>query len=518
MPIPFKDKWRESSMNTFNQQVDQGKATQSIMPYVEDIRLVRELAYVDGQWISGENSLSVINPATNKIIGHCTQLSAPDVSRAIDAASAAFPAWRALMADERAEILMRWHDLMLENKEDLAHLMVLEQGKTVNDARGEIDYSASFIRWFAEEGRRTYGETIPSHIPNAQLATVREPIGVAALITPWNFPNAMITRKAAAALAMGCTVLVKPAQETPYSALALAELAERAGFPAGVFNVLTGDGATISEVICRSDKVKALSFTGSTRVGRILLQQSAHTVKKCSMELGGNAPFIVLPDMDLEVAASAAIDAKFQTSGQDCLAANRIFVSRDNYDPFLKIFKRKINALKVGQGFEHNVDLGPLIFASAVHKAQELVDDALAKGARLLAGDQTHAPGDNFFMPTLLADVTPDMKVYREENFCPVAGVLAFDDLDELIGMANDTEYGLTAYIFGHDIRSIWKLIRALDFGMVTVNSVKMTGHPIPFGGVKQSGLGREGSLHGFDEYSEIKYYCLGALPTASGS
>lgn len=502
-------------MNMLHPQAGVKKLIEGVMPYLKDTRLVHELAFIDGEWLRGDKNIPVINPATNEVIGQCTQLAPAQVSTAIDAASNAFAAWRSLMADQRADILLRWYDLMLENKQDLATLMVLEQGKTLDEARGEIDYAASFIRWFAEEGRRTYGETIPSHIANAQLATIREPIGVVALITPWNFPSAMITRKAAAALAMGCTVLVKPAEETPYSALALAELADRAGFPAGVFNVLTGDGATISEVLCNSDKVQALSFTGSTRVGRILLKQSANTIKKCSMELGGNAPFILLADMDVEQAACAAIDAKFQTSGQDCLAANRIFVPREKYQQFLKVFGRKVAQLKVGNGFDEGVDLGPLISEAAVHKAQDIVEDALKKGACLWVGDQSQAPAPNFFMPTLLGDVTPAMKVYSEENFCPIAGVLAYDDLDTLISMANDTQYGLAAYIYGHDLRSIYKLIDALEFGMVSVNSVKMTGHPIPFGGVKQSGLGREGSKHGFDEYSEIKYYCLGSLKAA---
>ncbi|WP_237332703.1 NAD-dependent succinate-semialdehyde dehydrogenase [Zobellella iuensis] len=498
--------------------VSDSKVTEAIMPYLKDPRLVRELAYVNGKWVNGNADLAVLNPATDDIIGHCTQLQPLQVSQAIDAAERAFPAWRAQLADERAAILMRWHDLILDNKEDLAVLMVLEQGKSLSDARGEIDYGASFIRWFAEEARRAYGETIPSHIPNAQLATLREPIGVAALITPWNFPSAMITRKAAAALAIGCTVLVKPANETPFSALALAELAERAGFPAGVYNVITGDGAEVCDVLCRSDKVKALSFTGSTRVGKLLLEQAAATVKKCSMELGGNAPFIVLPDMDISAAAKAAVDAKFQTAGQDCLAANRIFVPRAKYEDFLAAFAAEMAKIQVGNGFDEGVTMGPLIFRQAVDKAQAIVDDALAKGARLMAGDQSQAPGTNFFMPTLLADVTPEMKVFREENFCPVAGVLPYDSIDELIPLANDTEYGLAAYVYGHDIRHIWQLMRGLEFGMVSVNSVKMTGHPIPFGGVKQSGLGREGSRHGFDEYSQIKYYCLGAMPTVSGS
>ena len=415
---------------------------------LHDFSLLREQAFINDSWVNGNQQEPVFNPATGENIGQCTQLNEQQIDEAINAANTAFPPWRALLADARANLLLRWHDLILENKHDLACLMVLEQGKTMDEALGEIDYGASFVRWFAEEARRAYGETIPSHIANAQLATIREPIGVAALITPWNFPNAMITRKAAAALAIGCTVIIKPAGETPYSALALAELAQRAGFPAGVFNVVTGDAALVSEVICRSEKVKALSFTGSTRVGRLLLEQSASTVKKCSMELGGNAPFIVLPDMDPQEAAKAAVDAKFQTSGQDCLAANRIFVPRSKYDAFLEAFMTYMKQIKVGNGFDAEVTMGPLIFERAVAKAQDIVNDAVSKGARLLVGDQTTAPGANFFMPTLLGDVTSDMKVYREENFCPVAGVLAYDDLDEVIDMANDTEYGLAAYVY----------------------------------------------------------------------
>ncbi|MCW8907845.1 MAG: NAD-dependent succinate-semialdehyde dehydrogenase [Sedimenticola sp.] len=503
-------------MTSFARQIS-SKVTEAIMPFLDDPRLVRELAYVNGRWINGDRDFAVIDPASNEVIGHCTELRQEQVETAIDAAAAAFPAWRDRLADERAESLMRWYELLLENREDLARLMVLEQGKTMQDARGEISYGASFVRWFAEEARRAYGETIPSHIPGARLMTVREPIGVAALITPWNFPNAMITRKAAAALAIGCSVVVKPASETPFSALALAELAERAGLPRGVFNVVTGEGPKVAAVLCRSDKVRALSFTGSTRVGRLLLEQSAGTVKRCSMELGGNAPFIVLPDMEVEAAAAAAVDAKFQTSGQDCLAANRIFVPREQYEPFLKVFQRRIEQLRVGSGMQEGVDIGPLIFPRAVQKARELVDDALAKGARLLTGDQSRAPGANYFMPTLLADVTPEMQVYREENFCPVAGVLAYDSLEQVIDMANDTEYGLAAYVYGNDMRDVWRLLNGLAFGMVAVNSVKMTGHPIPFGGIKQSGLGREGSRHGFDEYSEIKYYCLGSVNPVTG-
>ncbi len=497
---------------------DELKASHDMMAIMEDVRLVRGLAYVNGKWVSGDSFHPVDNPADGSVIGYITKLSQQQLYQAIDEADQAFRQWRKLLAEQRAEILMRWHDLILESKQDLARLMVMEQGKTLADAQGEIDYGASFIRWFAEEARRSYGETIPSHIPNAQLSTVREPIGVAALITPWNFPNAMVTRKAAAALAIGCPVIIKPASETPFSALALAELAERAGFPAGVFNVVTGDAVMVSQTLCHSDKVKALSFTGSTRVGKLLLRDAAQTVKKCSMELGGNAPFIVLPDMDVEQAAKAAVDAKFQTAGQDCLAANRIFVPQEKYEAFLEAFAKQMNSIVLGNGLDDKVTMGPLINRAAVDKAHDLVRDALDKGARLVAGFHTPVPGDNFFAPTLLADVTPEMAVYREENFCPVAGVLPYQDLDDVIEMSNDTEYGLAAYVYGHDIHQIWQCMRGLEFGMVSVNSVKMTGHPIPFGGVKQSGLGREGSRHGFEEYSEIKYCCLGALPTVSGS
>ncbi|MDP5292142.1 NAD-dependent succinate-semialdehyde dehydrogenase [Oceanimonas sp. CHS3-5] len=489
-----------------------GKVTDALMPYLTDPRLVRELAYINGQWVHGRSDSPVFNPATNDVIGHVPRLDAEQVTHAVDAAQTAFADWRGLMADERAALLMRWHDLILEHKEDLATLMVLEQGKPRADAQGEIDYGASFVRWFAEEGRRACGDTIPSHIPGAKLLTQREPVGVAALITPWNFPHAMITRKAAAALAIGCTLVIKPASETPFSALALAELAERAGFAPGVINVITGAGAELGEALCRDDRVRALSFTGSTQVGKQLLAACANTVKKCAMELGGNAPFIVLPDMDLKEAAQAAVAAKFQTAGQDCLAANRILVPRAHYEEFLDAFAGEMARIRVGNGLEAGVTMGPLIHRRAVENAQALVDDALAHGARLFAGNKHTGPGENFFLPVLLADVTPAMRVFREETFCPVAAVLPYDDTNQLLTLANDTEYGLAAYVFGHDQRQIWPLLDGLEFGMVAVNSVKMTGHCIPFGGIKHSGLGREGSRHGFDDFSNLKYACLGGL------
>ncbi|NHH99812.1 NAD-dependent succinate-semialdehyde dehydrogenase [Oceanimonas sp. MB9] len=489
-----------------------GKVTDALMPYLQEPRLVRELAYLNGQWVHGQRDLPVFNPATNDVIGHVPRLNTEQAGLAVTAAHTALGPWRSLPADERAALLLRWHDLILEYKQDLATLMVLEQGKPLADALGEIDYGASFVRWFAEEGRRAGGDTLPSHIPGAELHTRREPVGVAALITPWNFPHAMITRKAAAALAIGCTVVIKPASETPFSALALAELAERAGFAPGVINVITGSGAELGNTLCRDDRVRALSFTGSTAVGKQLLAACADTVKKCAMELGGNAPFMVLPDVDIQVAARAAVAAKFQTAGQDCLAANRILVPRPRYEEFLDAFAGEMARLRVGNGLEAGVTMGPLIHRRAVDNAQSLVDDALAHGARLFAGNRQPGPGENFFLPVLLADVTPAMRVYREENFCPVAAVLAYEDPAELLALANDTEYGLAAYIFGHDQRLIRPLLDGLEFGMVAVNSVKMTGHCIPFGGIKHSGLGREGSRHGFDDFSQLKYCCLGGL------
>ncbi|WMC11071.1 NAD-dependent succinate-semialdehyde dehydrogenase [Oceanimonas pelagia] len=488
------------------------KVTDALMPYLQDPRLVRELAYINGQWVHGQGDLPVFNPATEDVIGHVPRLNGEQATQAVDAAQAAFQGWRSLLADERAALLLRWHDLILEHREDLATLMVLEQGKPLADARGEIDYGASFVRWFAEEGRRAGGDTIPGHIPGARLLTLREPVGVAALITPWNFPHAMITRKAAAALAMGCTLVIKPASETPFSALALAELAERAGFAPGVINVLTGSGAELGQALCRDNRVRALSFTGSTAVGKRLLAASADTVKKCALELGGNAPFIVLPDMEVKAAARAAVAAKFQTAGQDCLAANRILVPRAHYEEFLDAFAGEMARLRVGNGLEAGVTMGPLIHRQAVNNAHTLVDDALAQGARLFAGSRRPGPGPRFFLPVLLADVTPAMRVFREENFCPVAAVLPYDSHHDLLPLANNTEYGLAAYVFGQDQRLIWSLLDGLEFGMVAVNSVKMTGHCIPFGGIKHSGLGREGSRHGFDDFSNIKYACLGGL------
>ncbi len=505
-------------MNNFSDlHVHQSKATSQIMETLHDGKLFKTLAYINGKWVCGDEEKPVINPHDNSIAGYFTQLNHRQINQAIDCADNAFQPWRKLQAKQRAEYLHRWYDEIIKAKRDLAHLMVIEQGKLLSEAEGEIEYGASFIRWFAEEAQRSYGETIPSHIDNAQLMTFREPIGVAALITPWNFPSAMITRKAAAAMAIGCTVLIKPASETPFSALALAELAERAGIPAGVFNVITGNAQTISTLFCDSDKVKALSFTGSTHVGKLLLEKAAHTVKKCSMELGGNAPFIVLPDMDAEQAAQAAANARFQTSGQDCLAANRIFVPETLHPAFIARFAEIVEQQVMGSGLTPTSTNGPLINRTTVSAAQELIADAISKGAHIEAQAKVPSTG-NYFPATLLTQVTPAMRVYREETFCPIAPVISYRSLEQVIEMSNDTEYGLAAYVYGHDIHQIWQCMRGLEFGMVSVNSIKMTGPPIPFGGMKQSGLGREGSKHGFDDFSEVKYCCLGALPTVSGS
>jgi len=479
--------------------------------HLTDPGLFREQAYLNGAWVDADDgsTVEVTNPADGKVLGTVPMLGEQQTREAIQAASRAFTAWRALLPQERGELMENWYREMLAQREDLARIMTLEQGKPLSDSRGEIDYAASFIKWFAEEGRRMNGETIPSHLPDRRLLVFREPVGVTACITPWNFPSAMITRKAAAALAAGCTMVVRPALETPYSALALAELAERAGIPAGVFSVVTGSGRVIGGELCANTTVRALSFTGSTEVGRVLLRQGSESVKKMSMELGGHAPFIGYPDVGVDRLVEGALAAKFQTTGQDCLAANRIYIHRDIYDEFLEEFTRRTAAFKVGNGLDEDVDFGPLMNEDAVRKAEEHVEDAVAKGARLLAGGKRLPLGDLFFAPAVLADVTPEMAIYREETFGPVAGVTPFDDTDDIAAMANDTEYGLASYIYSDNLSRVHRLSAALEYGMVAVNCVKMTGPPAPFGGVKQSGLGREGSTHGLDEYSEMKYVCI---------
>jgi len=482
-----------------------------------DSGLVREQAYLAGAWSDADTgeALPVTNPADGTEIGRVPAMGAGEAERAIAAAQAAFPAWSERTARERGRILRRWFEAMMDHQEDLARLMTLEQGKPLAEARGEIAYAASFLEWFAEEGPRAYGETIPAHTVGAESICVREPIGVVAAITPWNFPAAMLTRKAGAALAAGCPVIARPASETPFSALALAVLAERAGLPAGTFSVLTGSGRAFAGAVMDSDAVRAVSFTGSTEVGRQLLSQSGATVKRMELELGGHAPFLAFDDVDVETAVQGAVQAKFQTTGQDCLAANRILVQRGVYDAVCERFAHRVAMLTLGAGLDEGVDQGPLINADAVAKCEEHVADAVARGARCLTGGSVDdSLGPRFFQPTVLADVPPDAKIFQEETFGPVAAVAAFDTEDEAIARANSTPYGLAAYVYTPDLGRAWRVTRGLAFGMVGVNAAKITGAPIPFGGVKQSGLGREGSRHGLEAFTELKYVCLGGWQT----
>ncbi|WP_299428604.1 NAD-dependent succinate-semialdehyde dehydrogenase [uncultured Shimia sp.] len=471
--------------------------------------LVRSFSYINGKWQAAKDgdSFAVTNPADGTHLGGVAAMSAEESSAAVDAAQAAFPAWADLLPQERAAILRRWFELQLEHKEDLARIMVLEQGKPISEARGEIDYGAAFVEFYSEEAKRPNIEGVTSHLPDAEVELWREPVGVAALITPWNFPSAMLTRKAAAALAAGCTVVAHPSGETPYSALALAELAERAGIPAGVFNVVTGIAPTVVEPWTRDTRVRALSFTGSTEVGKLLYRQSASTVKRLVMELGGHAPVIVFKGADLDVAVEETIKAKFATSGQDCLGANRIFVERDIYPSFCEKFVAATKALSVGVGMD-DPDIGPLMNEKAVQKQEEHVADALAKGATLACGGNRHALGTLFFEPTVLTDVPAEAQIMAEETFGPVAPITPFDSEEEVVARANETEYGLVAYVHSQDPRRIYRLSRALQYGMVAVNRTKVTGAPIPFGGTKQSGLGREGARMGMEEFTEIKYVC----------
>ncbi|GAB3685671.1 NAD-dependent succinate-semialdehyde dehydrogenase [Salinisphaera aquimarina] len=475
--------------------------------------LIREQAFIGGRWIGGQAWRDVVDPATADRIGRVPDLDDATIDASVDTAFAAFGRWRDTSAIERANRLMAWYEGMCRRREALARLMTYEQGKPLAEARGEVDYAASFLRWFAEEARRASGTTIPSEDPHVALGTVREPVGVAAIITPWNFPMAMITRKVAAALAAGCTTVVKPANETPFCALALAALAEEVDLNNGEFNVVTTTGKRFSERVCADTRVRALSFTGSTPVGRQLLRDSADTVKRVAMELGGNAPLIVCEDADLGTVVEAAVAAKFQTSGQDCVAANRLFVHRSIYEPFVERFSERMNAMAVGSGFDEANEIGPLIHADAVQKAQSLIEDARDKGARIIGRDQTDAPGAHFFMPTVVADFTDTMRVSTEESFAPVAPIRAFDDDDEVIAAANATEHGLASYLFTHADARIRKFMRSLEYGMVGVNTMDITGPHVPFGGIKQSGLGREGAHVGMDEYLETKYYCIGGVP-----
>lgn len=476
---------------------------------VSETDLLRHHSYLNGQWcsaVSGD-TVEVHDPATGALLGEVASLSSDEARMAVDAADAAFPDWSMTLPQERSVVLRRWFDLMHAHKEDLARIMVLEQGKPISEARGEIDYAASFVEYYAEEAKRPNIEGVTSHLPDAEVELWLEPVGVAALITPWNFPSAMLTRKAAAALAAGCTVVAHPSGETPFSALALAELAARAGFPAGVFNVVTGKAPVIVAPWTQDARVRALSFTGSTNIGQLLYGQCAGTVKRLVMELGGHAPVIVFKGVDLDTAVTEAIKAKFATSGQDCLGANRIYVERPVYDEFCRRFTQETQNLRLGQGMQ-DPDIGPLMNEGAVRKQEEHVADALSKGATLACGGARADLGPLFYQPTVLTDVPDTAAIMHEETFGPVAALSPFDCEEEVVARANSTEYGLIAYLHSHDPRRIYRMTRALQFGMVAVNRTKVTGAPIPFGGVKQSGLGREGARKGMEEFMEIKYVC----------
>ncbi len=481
---------------------------------LRDPELFRQQCYLDGKWENAEDgtALEVHNPATGTLLGSVPKMGAAETRRAIAAANAAWPLWRRKTAAERGRLLRRWFELMMQHQEDLALIMTTEQGKPLAESRGEIAYAASFLEWFGEEGKRAYGEIVPSPANDRRILVTREPVGVCAAITPWNFPAAMITRKAGAALAAGCTIVIKPASQTPYSALALAALAERAGIPAGVVNVLTGSATAIGGELCESPIVRKLSFTGSTEIGAKLIAQCAPTIKKLSMELGGNAPFIVFDDADLDAAVTGAMASKYRNAGQTCVCANRLLVQDGVYDAFAARLATAVAALKVGNGVNSDVTQGPLIDAKAFAKVGELVADAATKGARVICGGKPHALGGTFYEPTILADVTPTMRVAREEIFGPVAPLFRFHTEAEALQMANDTEYGLAAYFYTRDAARVFRVSEGLEYGMVGANTGLISNEVAPFGGVKASGLGREGSRHGLDDYLEIKYVCVGGI------
>ncbi|MEX0696959.1 MAG: NADP-dependent succinate-semialdehyde dehydrogenase [Dongiaceae bacterium] len=481
---------------------------------LKDAGLLCQQCYIDGAWVNADSkkTIEVTNPATGAVLGTVPNMGAAETRRAIAAADAAWPAWRAKTAKERANTLRKWFDLMMANQEDLAVLMTAEQGKPLAESRGEIAYAAAFVEWFAEEAKRIYGDTIPSHQPDKRLIVIKQPIGVVAAITPWNFPAAMITRKCAPALAAGCPVVIKPATATPFSALALAELAQRAGFPAGIINVITGSAREIGGEMTANPTVRKLSFTGSTEIGKQLMQACAATVKKVSLELGGNAPFIVFNDADLGAAVEGAIASKYRNTGQTCVCANRLLVQDGVYDAFAEKLAAAVGKLKVGDGLKGETHQGPLIDKNAVAKVEEHIADALAKGARVVIGGKRHALGGTFFEPTILADVTPDMLVAREETFGPVAPLFRFKTDDEAVRMANDTEFGLAAYFYTRDIGRVWRVAEAVEYGIVGINTGIISTEVAPFGGVKESGIGREGSKYGIEDFLEIKYLCMGGI------
>ena len=473
-----------------------------------------EKAYINGQWVDADSkaTIPVHNPATGELLGTVPNMGVAETRRAIDFANAALPAWRAKTAKERARILRNWFDLIMKNQEALAQLMTAEQGKPLIESRGEIAYGAAFIEWFGEEGKRIYGETIPAHAKDKRLIVIKQAIGVCAAITPWNFPSAMITRKVGPALAAGCTIVLKPASQTPFSALALCQLAEEAGIPPGVFSCVTGSAAEIGSELSSNPIVRKLSFTGSTEIGRLLLAQCASTVKKTSMELGGNAPFIVFDDADIDAAVKGAITSKYRNAGQTCICANRIMVQDSIYDLFVEKFARAVSAFKVGNGADTDTVIGPLIDERALAKVEEQVKDAVSKGGKVVIGGKRHALGGSFYEPTVLSGATKEMLAFREETFGPFAPIFRFTTEAEAIAMANDTEFGLAAYFYAQNIGRIWRVAEALEYGMVGINEGLITTEVAPFGGVKESGLGREGSQHGIEDYLELKYLCMGGI------
>ena len=481
---------------------------------LKDPSLLRQQCYVDGKWIDADDggSMPVVDPATGMPVGTAPVMHAAETRRAIDAANRALPAWRSKTARERSAILRKWQDLMLANIEDLALILTTEQGKPLSEAKGEVTIGAAYVEWFAEEAKRVYGDVIPTIANDRRLVVVKEAVGVCAAITPWNFPCSMITRKVSPALAAGCTVVIKPAEATPYSAFALAELAQRAGFPPGVLNVITGDAPSIGGEMCANPTVRKVSFTGSTEVGRLLMKQVAPTIKKISLELGGNAPFIVFDDADLDAAAEGAIISKYRNAGQTCVCANRFFVHDRVYDAFTAKLVARVEALKVGPGTDSGVTQGPLINAEAVDKVDAHLGNAKAHGAKVATGGKRHALGGTFYEPTVLTGVTPDMQIFREETFGPVAPLIRFKDDAEVVELANRTEFGLASYFYSRDIGRIWRVAEALEYGMVGVNTGLITTEVAPFGGMKQSGLGREGAKYGIDEFIEVKYICFGGV------
>jgi succinate-semialdehyde dehydrogenase/glutarate-semialdehyde dehydrogenase len=491
-------------------------ASTSPLAQLQDPNLLKTQALINGQWVDGPSRFDVTDPATGQVLAQVANLGADQTEEAIAAANRAWPAWRALTAKARAAILMKWFHLINQHADDLARIMTAEQGKPLAEAKGEVGYGASFIEWFAEEARRVYGETVPSTDPTKRFLVIRQPIGVCAAITPWNFPIAMITRKVAPALAAGCPVVIKPAEATPLSALAVAELAQRAGMPAGVLNIVTADAdqsIAVGKALCGSDIVRHLSFTGSTEVGRILMQQCAPTVKKLALELGGNAPFIVFDDADLDAAVEGAMVSKYRNAGQTCVCANRLYAQAGIYDAFVAKLAERVSQMKVGNGFEAGVTQGPLIDDQALAKVEVLVADALSKGAKVVTGGaRAQVTGGQFYQPTVLSQVSSDMRLAREEIFGPVAPVFKFETEAEVIGLANDTEFGLASYFFSRDVGRIFRVGEGLEYGMVGVNTGMISTCEVPFGGVKQSGLGREGARQGMDDYLETKYLCLGGL------